>query len=144
MKRLHSSKKPIKRIKDTERQAIEFKPVGLWYGINFEWRTFCNREFSDGLGKYNYEIILDMTNILKISNFEELCKFENKYGKEKYKWSLIDNIDWIKVSKTYDGIEIQPYIWEARLIKLWYYGWDVASGCIWNKKAIKKIIKIKI
>jgi len=36
------------------------------------------------------------------------------------------------VSKEYDGIEIAPYQWDARLSLIWYYGWDVASGCIWN------------
>jgi hypothetical protein len=29
-------------------------------------------------------------------------------------------------TKEYDGIEINPYQWEARYQYMWYYGWDVA------------------
>ena len=41
-------------------------------------------------------------------------------------------IDWKKVASKYDGIEIVPYQPKARMNLLWYYGWDIASGCIWN------------
>ena len=35
------------------------------------------------------------------------------------------------------GIEIAPYIWARRLDgpARWYYGWDAASGCIWDPTA---------
>ena len=51
------------------------------------------------------------------------------------------DIDWNRVAKKYQGIIITPYIWERRLTTTctWYYGWDVASGCIWDNKAIKEI-----
>ena len=48
-----------------------------------------------------------------------------------------ESIDWKKVASKYDGIEINPYQFEARYQYLWYYGWDVASGCIWNLKSVK-------
>ena len=51
-------------------------------------------------------------------------------------------IDWRKVAKKYDGIEINPMIYELRMMALsWYYGWDVASGCIWKPRKAK-LIKI--
>jgi hypothetical protein len=37
----------------------------------------------------------------------------------------------------YDGIEINPYQFEARYQYLWYYGWDIASGCVWNLNNVK-------
>ena len=51
-------------------------------------------------------------------------------------------IDWIKVSKQYSGIEINPYQHSNRYTSMWYYGWDVASGCIWKNDLIKNITKI--
>jgi hypothetical protein len=45
-------------------------------------------------------------------------------------------INWPKVAQDYSGIEICPYQWKFRLNYMWYYGWDVASGCIWNQNAL--------
>ncbi len=45
-------------------------------------------------------------------------------------WPLLAGIDW-------DGIEICPYLQEFRRSNSgWYYGWDVASGCIWDSEAL--------
>lgn len=48
------------------------------------------------------------------------------------------------VAKDYDGIEIAPYQESLRYDLEWYYGWDVASGCIWNFEGIRlnKIVDI--
>ena len=46
-------------------------------------------------------------------------------------------INWDQVSKDYGGIEICPYLKERDHYN-WYSGFDVASGCIWNTKAIIK------
>ena len=46
-------------------------------------------------------------------------------------------INWVKVSKDYGGIETCPFLWKRKGY-LWYGSWDVASGCIWNTKAIIK------
>lgn len=52
-------------------------------------------------------------------------------------------IDWPKVAKRYGGIEITPYIYKARMTHLWYYGWDVASGCVWLASAVQNIKLLK-
>jgi len=53
------------------------------------------------------------------------------------------NINWPAVAEKYDGIIIAPYIWQRRLSDnpdhFWYYGWDCASGCIWNTEVIEEI-----
>ena len=44
-------------------------------------------------------------------------------------------LDFLKVMDEYDGIIIAPYQYSCRLMNsstAWYYGWDCASGCIWN------------
>lgn len=49
-------------------------------------------------------------------------------------------IDWVKVAESWAGVEINPYLWKRRLNGgMWYYGWDCASGCIWDKRAISEI-----
>ena len=34
---------------------------------------------------------------------------------------------------------ITPYQWELRFELDWYYGWDVASGCVWNLSVIESM-----
>ena len=54
-------------------------------------------------------------------------------------------INWRKVAKAFDGIIIPEYIYSRRLdgnASDWYYGWDCASGCIWDARAIKTTKKI--
>lgn len=48
------------------------------------------------------------------------------------------SIAWEKVEADgFYGIEINPYLWQRRLDGgMWYYGWDCASGVVWNEKAI--------
>jgi hypothetical protein len=50
-------------------------------------------------------------------------------------------IDWSKVAAKHQGIIIAPYCYARRLTyhTAWYYGWDCASGCIWDLKAIQSV-----
>lgn len=48
-------------------------------------------------------------------------------------------INYGKVALSYGAMEVTPYLHKRRLSSMWYYGWDCASGCVWEKKAIKKI-----
>ena len=50
------------------------------------------------------------------------------------------SINWKKVQNDgFNGIEICPYLFDKRMDAQWYYGWDVASGCIWNKSGIADV-----
>jgi hypothetical protein len=47
---------------------------------------------------------------------------------------------WNLVKEKYQGIIICPYFHNRRLMtshSQWYYGWDCASGCIWDVDCIK-------
>lgn len=52
-------------------------------------------------------------------------------------------IDWFQVVRNFPGIIIAPYLWERRNSNrsnwdsCWYYGWDCASGCIWDLRCIE-------
>ena len=45
-----------------------------------------------------------------------------------------NKIDWPRLASEFCGIENCPYRVESRMEEFtyWYYGWDVASGCIWS------------
>ncbi len=122
------------------------KPIGLWVTpehVEMNWKEWCEAEgFSPQRLKYIHDVVLsENANILRIKTNEELLAFDREYGDtasgrpDRYK-----NIKWYEVAEKYHGILISPYQWDSRFPLLWYYGWDCASGCIWNKEAISSII----
>ena len=137
-------------------QKIGAKPEGLWYecqdGSSTGWEEFCTTGLSSGYSKYDgtYNVILadDGYHILHITDESYFEKFYEMYsvnhpadpdGSKGYD----KMIDWPKVAEHYSGIEICPYLDNKRMDddSFWYYGWDVASGCIWDPKAIKELVK---
>jgi hypothetical protein len=141
MRRIHNTNKN-RIVKKSYSQSREqrYKPKGLWYGINGGWREWCENESMDWVYKNNFLVEIDTSNILVINNYQQLVGFSNKYFMN-YHGLLREFIDWERVSQEFYGIEIYPYIWQARLEFTWYYGWDCASGCVWDKRAIKNITK---
>ena len=49
------------------------------------------------------------------------------------------NPNWDDVVRQYDGLIIAPYQWAKRCDYSWYYGWDCASGVIWNLRAVASV-----
>jgi len=96
-----------------------------------------------------YEKFLGLSNraaVSSLSKFDDLFKFsgcaaEKFRGCAAEKFRVMpDYVDWEKISRQYSGIEINPYLWRRRLQGgMWYYGWDCASGCVWNESAIKEV-----
>lgn len=142
MKRFHLAQRPLKFKKNKKyKQQKTLKPEGFWYAIDNAWIEWCRSEMPEWEHEYLYEIILGpKTNLLYISNYKELIEFTNDYQvktPEPFIGRCVNyNINWPLVAFKYDGIEINPYIYEARFKLLWYYGWDVASGCIWNLRDV--------
>jgi hypothetical protein len=89
------------------------------------------------IGKYLYEVVVNEASILFIRNVVEFDKFEKEYSVSK-RARIKYEIEWGEVAKHYGGIEICPYQ-SSRRYSSWYYGWDVASGCVWDSSAIKEI-----
>lgn len=133
----------LKRV-NTPQKATGPKPNGLWYCVGFGWLDFTTSDFKTfytiGNRVHAFDISLDGLDVLLIRNYDQLVRFENRYVvKDETNYSRKNNfsINWAKVAEDYDGIEIAPYIYEARYEHAWYYGWDVASGCIWNTSGLK-------
>lgn len=157
MRLVHYSKRLTGSI-ETIKQNItpSMKPSGLWLSVDSHeenWRDWCESENYniDGL-RYVYNVSLyECANILLLTCAKDIDIFTLEFrasipidvqlGSFDPQWMMGLNIDWHTVAKKYDGIIIAPYIWERRLDEKtrWYYGWDCASGCIWNSAAIKEI-----
>ena len=144
--RIHMSKNPVESVRSAKPQEIGFKPSGFWYGCGLEWLDFAENEFPEAKGNYLYSVTLNPSaDILFIRNLAGLDAFHEKYIVPDPHSTHVVLVDWPRVAKEYDGIEICPYQWTRRLAKnfLWYYGWDVASGCVWNPRAIQGLEPIE-
>jgi hypothetical protein len=115
------------------------KPVGLWYACGDEWIEWTKTDMPEWLesSDYLYEVKLG-DGVLRITNVEEFDWLQQKYlragrfGDQVMDWKAIQD-------DGYSGIEICPYASYARMEADWYYGWDVASGCIWDSRGIVEI-----
>lgn len=157
-RRIHNSKLDSIAFIQPKQQPYEEmrafrKSRGLWYGINQSWVEWCSTEMPHWVHDHFHEVVLDHSKILRITNIREFAAFEKKFGMtdpllEEMRDLVFlrpsdrvgrDSIDWHKVAEQYSGLEITPYLWEKRLTSMWYYGWDCASGCVWDANAIISI-----
>lgn len=134
------------------------KPHGLWFSVedytdDQNWKTWCESEdFRLEHLKYKYRVgIRQNSDILLLSTPEEIVGFGLKYAgndpydfrktyASPYKTPYIYWIKWDEIMEKHDGIIIAPYQWSCRMPSqtMWYYGWDCASGCVWNMSAIEE------
>ena len=119
------------------------KPKGLWYDIDLSWIEWCNGN-TDWTYKNHFELEIDESKILMIDTKQKLLNFDAEYSRKIDERISLHYVDWELVSKKYSGIEISPYRYDCRFNLLWYYGFDIASGCIWNSDAIIAQKKIEI
>lgn len=125
-------------------QEMGMKPHGLWYAQAHEWLEWIiENDFATDKYSSAYIITPDYSKILKIDSPDKLKSFHEEYSINplpQLKSSKYDSmyIDWKKIAEKYSGIEIIPYQYKYRFEYMWYCGWDVASGCIWNENAIIK------
>lgn len=119
-----------------ENQEPRAKPRGLWYGIGPSWIYWVRNEMPEWEVDNVFKIDIDESKMLLIRNIEELDAFDKEYGIDSY------SVEWSRVASEYGGIEIAPYLYKGRHKYMWYYGWDVASGCIWDDGVITNIQKI--
>lgn len=120
------------------------KPKGFWYEVNADWRRWCRGEMPHWIeGRYLHRLTLGEERMLNIRSVAELDAFADEYHVSEWVPSHVDGrffdldlgVRWDLVAERYDGIEIAPYLWARRLDGgLWYYGWDCASGVIWNPR----------
>jgi len=126
------------------------KPNGLWVSPIGEddWPSWCERE-DFGLGRLTHptEVVMrtDAT-LLVVAGEAALQEFDRQYGvphplvcMDSYSGRRV--IDWRSVADKYQGVVIAPWVCTFRLDidMMWYYGWDCASGVIWDAGSVKEL-----
>jgi len=119
------------------------KPQGLWVSVNDEWEQWC-RSNDFGLHRLaiKHQIVLKANSprqLLLLQTPEDILLFQGMHGTPQDRLVDWHAIHWDEVADQYAGIVIAPYQWSLRLRLIWYYGWDCASGCIWDTSIISKV-----
>lgn len=144
MKRIHHTDRPIILSNNFfHNQKKDMKPKGLWYDIDSSWLEWCKGN-TDWTYKNHFELEIDESKILLIDTKQKLIDFDREYSVKIHETINLNYIDWESVEKKYSGIEISPYRYDCRFSLFWYYGFDVASGCIWDFDCLKSTNKIII
>lgn len=146
MSRTHVSENRGPIIVEPRDQAAHpgMKPKGFWFEVNGDWRRWCRDEMPHWVhDHYLHRVTLGEERMLQITSVAEMDDFNAEYHVDEwvngryFTGNMNRGIRWDRVAATYDGIEITPYLWARRLDgPTWYYGWDCASGVIWNPRGI--------
>jgi len=154
MQLIHYDSQPIvfdhSRIYDQEEPRWYGKPEGFWVSVAGEddWLAWCqDNAFSPEDLACPHEVTLRPgANLLHISSPEGMEEFHAAYSVPEegraYQYLRPESIDWRKVAADYDGLINAPYQWQCRISMHFYYGWDCASGCIWNVNAIAEVVAL--
>ncbi len=122
------------------------KPEGLWYAFGRGWIDYKNandRGTDDSQLCPLFELEVDTSRFVKLVSVADITEFNDKYSVQDIVADYSDTtINWLKVAAEYDGIELSPYYNRLQCDFHWYKTYDIASGCIWNLKTIKNIVRI--
>ena len=127
-------------------QDINAKPDGLWYAPGLEWINFVKGRPGvlpdDWYEEYQfvYEIQPMLDSMIVVSDGDGLEAFNAEFGAPfpdaRNTMRIGGNgIDWRAVAQRFAGIQTGQNVYSTH-DTLWYDSWDVASGCIWDKRAI--------
>jgi len=129
------------------------KPMGTWISVPGEddWPAWCRSEgFALAKLGYRHTLQLDMRRVLLIDTLDKLDAFNDSLEPRPDLPSLPARFGyrerpvilfpwWAPMVERYAGIVIAPYQWERRYDYHWYYGWDCASGCIWDPSVLLRV-----
>lgn len=143
----HYTEEPftLDRTRTYDQSGLSIKPHGLWLSDDSDlgWPVWCRDEGfqTEALEHATRFVIAPSANVLHLRTKAEVCKLASLYPSKAFLAGLQNRsgyVDWETFARRFDGILITPYQWSARLNfdATWYYGWDVASACVWNLDAI--------
>jgi len=141
MKFYHLSDKPFSKFKKPKNLEIDYKPNGtLWVAPKGVWKGFADfRTF-----KYEYEIDIDLSNLIIIDSIEDVKQLNDLYGIDfdsgikKRPFTLIDWDKLRKETKTY-GIYVKNAELTLKQRLDWYSTLDIECIAIWDKKCIQSV-----
>lgn len=130
------------RYVQSKNREFPLKPLGFWYQVDGDWERWCESEQPDWIGSHRYTVDLGQSKMLVLESAQEIRDFGDEYGYDPFKSLGLSRhkfIEWERVAEKYDGLEIPDYVWACRLdfTCFWYYGWDCASGVVWNVLDVK-------
>lgn len=150
--RFHLSSDPIEEMENAPRNWLgraDYKPRGLWYDFNGSWVDMLlddSKYMKWALERldssnYVYKVTVDKTNLLVINSVKRAVAFTKAFGVELPSMGMKYNflINWRKVALHYDGIEVCDCCDDLDGTFLWFNYWDCSSGCVWNKRGVKKL-----
>jgi len=119
------------------------KPRGLWLSVDSDYGW---REWGQGneYGCFDHCFEVELVYRHNVLITDDLLGFHSRFASPLYPDASypIAYIKWQEVAKVYSGIIIPTYHFEFRFdtrVSDWYYGWDCASGCIWDAAAIASV-----
>ena len=117
------------------------KPRGLWYSCGRSWIRWT--EAAEACTDWNYVYrlhlwYLALPTLLQISSRAQFEAFDQTFTRTLHGGPSIHYPDWLHVAEHYTGVEICPYRKEYPP-PIWYYTWDVASGCIWDTNIVQEV-----
>lgn len=151
---IHFSAEPTHVIRSMpQHPEPSFKPQGFWVsdeGCEDSWKTWCEtEEFALDRLTYRTRVYLRPDHqVCILDTVAAILRFTDDYSAypdymQEFPWRERQgySIDWACVAKDYQGLIITPYQWGLRLHHgtFWYYGWDVAGGCIWDASAVERL-----
>lgn len=127
------------------------KPQGLWLSdeSDYGWKSWCKEnQFNLKNLKYQIEFDVSLEGILLLKTEKDMLSFTKEFSEGNPTLFALPNfkmqgIDWDKVKQKYHGIIITPYQGNVHFTLSWYYGWDCASGCIWNLSNLTEVVSPK-
>lgn len=146
----HYSASVVREVRSTLYSAERpDKPKGFWVSVpgDDDWPSWCRGEQwgLDELAVRHQVALAATANILLIDSLDALDALDREFAALSYPdvpgLERHTSPDWKVIRLLWDGIIIAPYQWARRLGSRcrWYYGWDCASGCIWNADAIAAV-----
>lgn len=151
MRLIHYGKKPLTKVrsmKHSDELVGAYKTPGLWVSVegDDDWVAWCRAE-SWGLDGFAVaaEIVLAAdANIKHLRNARDIDRFTAQFEPKDKRGEWDHRIDWPAIRSQWQALVIAPYCYARRLSRhtAWYYGWDCASGVIWDAAAIKEIRQI--
>jgi hypothetical protein len=132
--------------RSVEQNDRPYKPHGLWVSDEgpssvMSWSEWClSEDYGDISNKTPWLISVDLDRITHLTTVDEVRAFTAKFTTDHFGMG----IDWPAVAADHAGILITPYQWSLRfdIDHGWYYGWDCASGCIWDTSAILGVERV--
>ena len=122
------------------------KPKGFWLDVDEDWKRWCDdNDFRLNYLKVRYAVeIAKPERMLWLTDSSLLDQFNGKFAARDQ--GRIPNdanfyIDWNRVAHDFAGLIIAPYCLERRFDLMWYYGFDCASGCVWDLAAIGSVVQ---